>query len=176
MLYPAITYPHKNHAVLVAALALTQGIQLVLTGGAASMEAELSESIAHAGLTDRVRRLGRLSAADFSHVFAGASALVFPSRYEGFGLPVLEAMALQVPVLASKATALTEVVGDSGWLLDPEDPVAWAAAIVAVLHEPATVAALVGSGRARAAMYTPQRTAQALGEAYWRAAETRRAS
>ena len=170
VMYPAITYPHKNHRLLVAALAQTEGVDLVLTGGVAQEEQALAEAIAAGGLGDRVHRLGRVPHDDFAIVMANALAMVFPSRYEGFGLPVLEAMASGVPVLAANATALPEVLGPAGWLLSPDEPDVWAAAVARLQAEPATVATLSAAGRARARQFTARRTAHALAIAYRRAA------
>jgi alpha-1,3-rhamnosyl/mannosyltransferase len=113
-------------------------------------------------------RTGRVSAADRDALLRSADAVVFPSRYEGFGAPVLEAMAVGTPVLASAATALPEVVGPAGLLLDPDDAPAWADAIERVLDDPSLRTSLVEAGHDRARTFTAAHSAQALARAYRR--------
>jgi alpha-1,3-rhamnosyl/mannosyltransferase len=132
--FPAITYPHKNHVTLVRAFARVAeerpDVALVLTGRAAGAEGAVQHEIARLGLADRVRRTGRVARRDLLGLVAEADALAFPSRYEGFGLPVLEAMALGTPVIAAASTALPEVVGDAGRLVDPDDLDGWSSAML----------------------------------------------
>jgi alpha-1,3-rhamnosyl/mannosyltransferase len=169
-LYPAIAYPHKNHALLVEAFADVAGqdpaVALVLTGGAGPQDGSLTDRIAGLGLTACVRRLGRIPRRDLDVLLAEATALVFPSRYEGFGAPVLEAMARACPVIVAEATALPEVVGDAGLLVDPSDPEAWAQAMTNILVDDARRKELGTAGLARAAMFTWTRAADALAGAY----------
>ncbi|MGH9213169.1 MAG: glycosyltransferase family 4 protein [Acidimicrobiales bacterium] len=152
--YPAITYPHKNHVAVIRAFAEVaakdSGVALVLTGRPAGSEPQIREDIARLGLGDVVRRTGRVPRGDVLGLIAGAAGLVFPSRYEGFGLPVLEAMALDTPVVASSTTALPEVVGEAGLLVDPDDIEGWAAAMLEVLSGDRTQD-LVDKGRRQAA-------------------------
>ncbi len=166
VIYPAITYPHKNHGVLLDAVARVPDLHVVLTGGAGPAEAAVVARAAQPDLAGRVHRLGRIPRADLDALLAGAAALAFPSRYEGFGLPVLEAMAVGCPVVAARATALPEVVGDGGVLVDPDDPAAWAATLAQVATDPEVRARLATAGRARAASFDPQRSAHAWAEAY----------
>jgi alpha-1,3-rhamnosyl/mannosyltransferase len=171
LLYPAATYPHKNHLVLLDALACLEHrpeLRLVLSGAPAAGEESLRDAIEHRGLHDRVVRTGRVSAADRDALLRSADAVVFPSRYEGFGAPVLEAMAVGTPVLASAATALPEVVGPAGLLLDPDDAPAWADAIERVLDDPSLRTSLVEAGHDRARTFTAAHSAQALARAYRR--------
>ena len=171
LLYPAATYPHKNHLVLLDALAQLEDrpeLRLVLTGGPAASEEALREAIERRGLQERVVRTGRVPDADRDALLRTASALAFPSRYEGFGAPVVEAMAVGTPVLTSDVTALPEVVGPAGLLLDPDDPTAWADAIGHVLDDAALRARLVAAGHARAGAFTAEHSAQALARAYRR--------
>ncbi len=170
LLYPAITYPHKNHLVLLEAFARLDGAaadaQLVLTGGRGPDEELVQERIRQLGLTGRVHRPGRVDSATLEALYAAASAVVVPSRYEGFGLPVLEAMVRDRPVVAARAGSLPEVAGPDD-LVDPDDVTAWAGAMQAVLTmSDRSRAALVGAGRDRAARFTPERTASALVAAY----------
>jgi glycosyltransferase involved in cell wall biosynthesis len=102
-----------------------------------------------------------------------ATALTFPSTYEGFGLPIAEAMAIGCPVIASNVTAMPEVVGPAGILLDPGDRDAWTAAMARVLADGAERSRLVALGRERARALTPADTARRQLEVY-RSAEARR--
>jgi alpha-1,3-rhamnosyl/mannosyltransferase len=169
LLYPAATYPHKNHQLLLDALAHLRPdaeLRLLLIGGAGLGEEALQRSISVLGVRDRVIRTGRVPDADRDGLLRLADAVVFPSRYEGFGAPVIEAMAAGTPVVAAKTTALPEVVGPAGLLLDPDDPMAWAEAIEEVLRDAKLRARLVDAGRERAALFTARRSAAALVVAY----------
>jgi alpha-1,3-rhamnosyl/mannosyltransferase len=175
VLYPAITYPHKNHAVLVEAFARVVTAHpdalLVLPGGRGSEEERVRDLVDRLGLRDRVRRTGRISAADVAGLYAAAAVVAVPSRYEGFGLPAVEAMAYGAPVVAADATALPEVVGEAGLLADPDDVEAWATAIGRLLDSPAERDRLRAEGRVRAGRYTWSANATALAELYRRALE-----
>ncbi len=169
-LYPSITYPHKNHLVLVDALVgLPDGVVLVLTGGTASAEQDLLRAIEAHGVGARVRRTGHISESDLILLYRHAAALVYPSRYEGFGLPVLEAMDLGCPVLAADNTALAETVGDAGILLPPEDPGAWTAAMAALLDDPGLRRDLVERGARRVTAFRWEDSATSLARTYHRA-------
>jgi alpha-1,3-rhamnosyl/mannosyltransferase len=103
---------------------------------------------------------GRVSDADLVNLYRGASALVYPSRYEGFGLPVVEAMRCGIPVLASDAGPLPEIVGDAGILLEPLDVGRWRDAMTRVLDDPAHAQRLAGASRVRAADFSWTATAR----------------
>lgn len=176
VLYPAITYPHKNHAVLVRAFAAVLDAHpdavLVLPGGGAGQEDAVRDLIDTLGIRAQVRRTGRISAADVAGLYHLASVVAVPSRYEGFGLPAVEAMAYGVPLVAAAATALPEVVGDAGRLVDPDDVDGWAHAIAALLGDPVERARLAGAGSERARRYTWTANAAALAGLYLRALES----
>ena len=156
LLYPAITYGHKNHQVLVRALpqvlARHPTATLVCTGRPGPVDHEVVSLAQALGVGPAVRRLGRIPRADLAELYRVASALVFPSTHEGFGLPLLEAMEHGCPIVAADASAIPEIVGAHGQLLDPADPTAWAEAITALLDGPAhrrTLADAASAGRAR---------------------------
>ncbi len=127
LLYPARPWPHKNHARLFEAFALLRRdqpeLRLVLTG----YEGETPEG---------VESRGRVSQDELARLYRTASALVFPSLYEGFGQPPLEAMASGCPVACSATTSLPEVVGDAARTFDPTSPEEIAAAVEEVLRDP----------------------------------------
>ena len=168
--YPAATHRHKNHAVLLEAFAGVAGddpdVRLVLTAVPGNGETEVETSIRRLGLGDRVRRLGRISDGDLDRLLAGAVGLVYPSRYEGYGLPLTEAMAVGCPVIASSATALPEVVGDAGLLVDPDDVAGWTDAMLRLLDDGTLRARLIAAGRERTRGLTPNETARRLVAAY----------
>ena len=120
-----------------------------------------------------VVRLGSVGDQVLRRLYRDATALVYPSRYEGFGLPLLEAMASGTPVVASRAASIPEVVGESGLLLDPDDPHAWAEAIAGVMEDPALRARLSAAGLARAAQFTWAKTARITMDVYRRVVNAR---
>ena len=107
-----------------------------------------------------LRVIGPIAESDKPDLYRASKMFVFPSRYEGFGLDPLEAMASGVPVLVADCTSLPEVVGDAGLLLPPGDPVAWREAVCRVVQEPLLSSELHGKGLARAAGFTWARTAE----------------
>jgi alpha-1,3-rhamnosyl/mannosyltransferase len=172
-----IDKPHKNLATLVAAWAAAdarlgpeRGAQLVLAGPRDPRYRALDDLIAGLGRPDRVRRLGPVPEALLGPLYGGAAVFAFPSRYEGFGLPPLEAMACGAPVLAARASSLPEVVGDAGLLVDPDDVAGWAGALERLLVEPGLAEALSARAVERAGRFTWRATAEATLPAYRRAA------
>ncbi|HYF47618.1 MAG TPA: glycosyltransferase family 1 protein [Acidimicrobiales bacterium] len=169
-LYPAITYPHKNHIVLVEAMSAVVDrhpeAALVLTAGSAGAESALEAEIFRRNLAGHVRRTGRVAAADLERLYLDATALVMPSRYEGFGAPVVEAMQRGCPVIAANVTALPEIVGDAGILIDPGDVGGWADAMCRLLDDGAVGDDLAARGNARVSAFAADRAAAALEDAY----------
>ncbi len=169
VVYPAVTHPHKNHRVLIDAVtALARRrprLRLVLTGGEGRAHAAVMARVAASG--GRVVHRGRVSPRELGCWYARADVVAFPSRYEGFGLPVLEAMAAGVPVVVADATALPEVVGSAGLLVDPDDRDAWVDALDATLEGGSGVDERVAAGRRRAADFSPERSGADL-VAFWR--------
>jgi glycosyltransferase involved in cell wall biosynthesis len=168
--YPSFTWNHKNHNLLLRSFASVAArehdVMLVLTGGEGPAEQAVIEQISRMGLRGRVRRTGLIPRRDVLAIVRGAVALTWPSRYEGFGLPVLEAMSVGTPVLAGDAAAVPEVVGDAGWLLPVDDTDAWFAAMIRMLEDGDERQRLVGAGRVHVAGYTWQRTANEILDTY----------
>jgi glycosyltransferase involved in cell wall biosynthesis len=163
LVYPALTHPHKQHQFLLDLLAgpwSDPDLALVLLGGRGLSEDDVAGAIAALELGPRVIRPGRVSEADRDGLVAGAEALVFPSEYEGFGAPVLEAMALGTPVICSDRAALPEVAGDAA-LVRPLELDAWAGALDEIDRE-----VLAAAGRARAATFSTAASGAALAAAY----------
>jgi glycosyltransferase involved in cell wall biosynthesis len=174
VLYPAITYAHKNHETLVAAFARIAAarpdLRLVLTGGEGSYEPVVRAAVSAYGLTGRVVRTGRIPEHELDVLYRRASLMAFPSRYEGFGLPVLEAMVRGCPVVASDVGGLPSVAGDAAVLVDPLDPAAWADAIVDLLDNPERRTVLSRHGAEQARLFRWPDAAAALAEVYRSAA------
>jgi alpha-1,3-rhamnosyl/mannosyltransferase len=165
IVYPAITHPHKNHRFVLEVMArhwTDPDLRLVLLGGRGSSEAEVAADIVRLGLGHRVIRPGRVPDAHRDGLIAAADALVFPSQYEGFGAPAVEAMALGTPVICSDQPALAEVVGDAGLVL-PLDVDAWADALDIVA---ARADEMRSAGRARARFFSTERSGAELAAAY----------
>lgn len=164
--------PHKNLLALIGALARIPARDrpvLVLAGYPTKHEEELRARAQTLGLDDDVRFPGWLSNAEVEGLWAIADAFVFPSLYEGFGLPVLEAMARGVPVACSNASSLPEVAGDAALLFDPHDEAAIAETVERLLCDPALAEHLIAAGRLRVREFTWERTARATIDSYMRA-------
>jgi len=164
VLYPAVSHPHKRHRLLLDAVdevvAQHGEIAVVLTGGPGRAEGDVDAAIARSAA--RVLRPGRVPAAALRGLYQRADALVFPSEYEGFGLPVLEAMRAGVPVVAANRTALPEIVADTGVLVDSDEPADWAAAIIDVLAGGDRVKDRIDRARIRAERWSPEQAAARL--------------
>jgi glycosyltransferase involved in cell wall biosynthesis len=170
---------HKNLLGLIGALARIAPEArpvLVLPGYPTAHEAELRARAAALGIAGDVRFPAWLSSAELEGLWAIARAFVFPSLYEGFGLPVLEAMARGVPVACSNASSLPEVAGDAALLFDPRDEAAIASAISRLLTDETLRARLQARGLARVRRFTWQRTAQLTLDSYARALQRRQLS
>ncbi|MGH2748883.1 MAG: glycosyltransferase family 4 protein [Actinomycetota bacterium] len=183
-LYPASTFPHKNHLMLAEAFArvieVHPDVSLVLTGAkgssewgtAKSIEVRLNEEIRSLGIQEHVKRLGYVPSRDLDALYEQATALVFPSHFEGFGAPILEAMSWSCPVIASDATALPEVVGDAGCLASPDNAEQWAQTMIQLLEDDELRAGLAKAGLERARGFTWSKSADILEDAYRHALET----
>jgi glycosyltransferase involved in cell wall biosynthesis len=159
--------PHKNLARLLDAVArLESRPVIVLPGYPTPHEAELRELAASLGV-DAVFPAW-LPVEDLEGLYALAAAFVFPSLAEGFGLPVLEAMARGVPVACSARSSLPEVAGDAALLFDPTDPAEIAAALERLLGDATEAERLRAAGSERAALFTWERTAELTADAYAR--------
>jgi glycosyltransferase involved in cell wall biosynthesis len=164
--------PHKNLARLLEAVALLPAGRrplLVLPGYPTWHEEELREKASHLGLAQDVRFLGWVEGAELEGLYAAAACFVFPSLYEGFGLPVLEAMRRGVPVACSDRASLPEVAGDAALLFDPGSAEAIAAAVSRLLSDRDLADDLRERGRRRAARFSWEATARGVLASYERA-------
>jgi glycosyltransferase involved in cell wall biosynthesis len=164
--------PHKNLLALIGALARLPAADrpvLVIPGYPTAYESELRARAAALGVAGDVRFPAWLSSAELEGVWSIARAFVFPSLYEGFGLPVLEAMARGVPVASSNASSLPEVAGEAALLFDPHDQAAIASAISRLLSDETLRGRLQARGLARSRQFTWERTARLTLASYARA-------
>jgi glycosyltransferase involved in cell wall biosynthesis len=156
LLYPANFWPHKNHEALLAAFHRLRGrdpsfrTKLVCSGAPSERSRRLAGDAARMGLGESTIFPGYLPEPQLAALLQGCAALVYPSLYEGFGMPVLEAMAAGKPVLCSSVTSLPEIAGDAALYFDPARPEEIADAIHRLLGDPALAAELAKKGLARA--------------------------
>lgn len=165
LVLPAMTHPHKGHLFLLDVMATSwpdPDLRLVLIGGRGAHEGAVRSAMDREGLRGRVLRPGRVSAEDRDGLVAMSIAMVFPSEYEGFGAPVIEAMTLGAPVICSDRTSLPEVAGSAALVL-PLVREAWAAALDEVIRRRDE---LVAAGHVRCAAFTSESSAHALLGAY----------
>lgn len=161
MFYPANFWPHKNHAMLLTAYGMflarnpDSPIDLVFTGALNGGEDAIKQAVMQMGLAKRVHFLGFVPEEKLAAVWFGCEFLIFPSIYEGFGIPVLEAMSIGKPVLCSDRTSLPEVAGDAALYFDPRKPEALVKCIEKIMTAPSLRRTLVEKGRIRAGLFRP---------------------
>jgi glycosyltransferase involved in cell wall biosynthesis len=163
LLFVGTIEPRKNLPLLLEALALLVqhlDVHLVVAGRPGWLEQDSLAAVGRLGLDGRVTFVGSLAEEPLAVLYSHAAVLAYPSLYEGFGLPLVEAMACGAPVVSSDAGPMPEVVGDAAVLLPPTDPRAWADALGRVLSDPATAAELRLRGIARAAEFSWARAAR----------------
>jgi glycosyltransferase involved in cell wall biosynthesis len=168
--------PRKNYVRLIQAFAATrsgqsnrprdEALRLVIAGGKGWLYDSIFAEVERLGLQDRVLFPGFVADADLPALYSAACVLAYPSIYEGFGLPMLEAMACGTPVVTSTASCLPEVAGDAALLVQPTDVDALAAALDRALTDEALRADLIAKGRARARQFSWDEPARQLLEIY----------
>lgn len=173
------TRSHKDLPTLLSAFATLASrhpaLRLLLAGSDVPGYVDRYLAAAPADVRARVAFTGPVSDAELRALYAHAAVFAFPSRYEGFGLPPLEAMALGTPVVTTTAASLPEVVGDAALLVSPGDASALAAALESVLSDERVRTRLIEAGRARSAAMTWERTAEETVAVYRRVLEEARA-
>ena len=165
--------PRKNLTTLLEAFArlrrdgeVDADLRLVLAGARGWLEEPIFATVRSLGLEDAVRFTGFVDDDDLPAVYSGAALFVFPSLHEGFGLPLLEAMACGVPVVTSNISSLPEVAGDAAVLVDPRDEQGLAGAIARLLRDEALRGRLREAGIARARQFSWEATARRTLDAY----------
>jgi glycosyltransferase involved in cell wall biosynthesis len=149
--------PRKNHATAARAVARLKAMgfphRLLVVGGRGWLFDQVQAAVAEAGVANDVTFAGYVPAEDLPPLYSGAACALMPSLYEGFGFPVLEAMACGAPVVCSDASSLPEVAGEAARLVPPTDDEALAAAVARLLREPGLAAGLREQGFAQAARF-----------------------
>src|SRR5205085_8608699 len=161
--------PRKNIPLLLDSFARLRrqlDAQLFIVGARGWLDEPIFTAHARSGVGDAARFLGRLGEDDLAVLYSHAGVFVLPSLYEGFGLPVLEAMACGAPVVCSNAGPLPEVAANAALLLPPDDAVAWADSMARVLTDARLAADLRVRGSRRAAEFSWDRAARATREVY----------
>ena len=170
IIYPANFWKHKNHEMLLIAfsLACSEGlsddIQLVCTGASCARQTWLKQAVRIMNLSERVIFPGYLSDADIATLMIYCSGIIFPSLYEGFGLPVIEAMAVGVPVACSNLTSLPEVADNAAILFDPRVPTQISKAIISLVEDQSLRLKLVKAGQQRVEEFFDS---QRMATEYW---------
>lgn len=180
LLFSGAPFRRKNLDVVLRAMSgaaegskLSEAL-LLISGATESGFEEYHARIAADGLQNRVRWLGRVPHESMPALYGAVDILVYPSVYEGFGLPPLEAMSVGTPVVAASASCLPDVLGAAALLVPPDDHNGFAHAMNALLSEQELREKMVAAGKARAATYTWERTARQTLEAYKAAANMKR--
>ncbi len=163
--YPAATWPHKNHKTLLRALKLLREKyrfdgRLVLTGIAMQSQNEILSLVKELGLSDHVKVLGYLPYEEMPILYNLANLMVFPSFFEGFGIPLVEAMACGCPVACSNVTSMPEVVGNSGAMFDPNSVEEMAETLWAIWNDEDKRRQMSQSGLQRASLFNWSDTAR----------------
>ena len=170
MVYPANFWKHKNHEMLFTAFGiachegLPTDIKLVCTGAPGARQAWLTNAVRTMNLGDRIIFPGYLPNSELAALMADCVCVVFPSLYEGFGLPVIEAMAAGVPVACSNTTSLPEVAADAAILFDPRVPTQIAQAMILLVENDALRARFIQAGLQRAAEFSDT---ERMAREYW---------
>lgn len=168
LLHVGTLQPRKNIPVLLEAFARLNepALQLVLIGGKGWLYDEIFARVQVLGLADRVHFTGYVPDDELPLWYNAAELLVFPSLYEGFGMPVIEAMACGIPVVAANSSSIPEAVGEAGLLFAPHDVAGLAEQITAVLHDPDLSAKMRAQGLAHASQFSWKRAGRQTAAAY----------
>ena len=177
--YPANRWLHKNHDNLLKALTILKAeqklaVDCVLTGFDYTTGYPLKKNIEEYGLTNQVHDLGYVSLDELKYIYQNAAMLCFPSLFEGFGMPVLEAMACGCPVACANVTSIPEVVGDAALLFDPHDPKDIAQCIMKLLFDENIANRLRKKGMERVKLFSQSKSAAKHLEVFKMAAATYR--
>jgi glycosyltransferase involved in cell wall biosynthesis len=167
ILYPAQTWPHKNHLILLEALSILRNkrklvVPLVCCGTRNGHFPRIEARASKLGLNDQVRFLDFISAPDLRSLYKRANALVFPTLFEGWGMPICEAFSAGLPVACSRVTSLPDLVNDAACLFEPNDPEDVARAIELLWENDDLRDTLIRRGTQRVAQFNWKRTAERI--------------
>lgn len=173
--YPAATWPHKNHEIILRALHLLKNQngsapQVYFTGASLDHRSALEGLAQELEIAQQVHYLGFVTAVELQAIFKVATAMIFPSRFEGFGLPILEAFHARLPVLSSNASTLPEVAQDGAAYFDPDSPAELAGLMTDMLNSPDLRQNLIDKGSTTLSRYSMDRTANNFQQLYCKAA------
>jgi glycosyltransferase involved in cell wall biosynthesis len=174
-LYPAQAWPHKNHLRLLEAMRILREqhgliIPALFTGTQNGLDVPLREEAARLGIAEQILFTGFVDPVQLRSLYRQARLLVFPSLFEGWGMPILEAFAAELPVTCSNVTCLPDLTAGAALLFDPSDPAAIAAAIGGLWTDESRRGELARRGSARAAMFSWEHTARMFRAHYRRVA------
>jgi glycosyltransferase involved in cell wall biosynthesis len=160
-LYPANFWPHKNHKMLITAFAMYQhrypayDLHLVFTGEKIGNHGILADSIRQMGIEKKIHFTGFLPGDEIAVIWEHAYFLIYPSLFEGFGIPLVEAMRYNKPILASHVTSIPEVAGDAALYFDPKKPEQIVDALRSILEDKSLYKQLVERGQQQLKQYNP---------------------
>lgn len=167
LLFVGVIEPKKNLERLVDAFVILQRenvidkeLQFVIAGAKGWFYEQLYRKVQELNLEHQILLTGFVPDEDLPYLYSGAELFVFPSTYEGFGLPVIEAMSYGIPVVTSKTSSLPEIAGDAGFLVDPNSPESIAQGLISVLSDENLQAKMKQAGRLQAQKFSWQRTAE----------------
>jgi glycosyltransferase involved in cell wall biosynthesis len=174
-IYPAKTWPHKNHEIILRALHILKCEQdiaphVYFTGSYTDHRLSLDRLAKDLMVSEQVHFLGFVTPAELQAIFNAATAMIYPSRFEGFGLPILEAFQARLPVLSSNAATLPEVGRNGALYFDPDSPSDLSALMVAILNKPELRRDLIAKGTFLLSQYSFKDTAASFRALYAKAA------
>jgi glycosyltransferase involved in cell wall biosynthesis len=174
-LYPAVTWPHKNHEIIIRAICILKsenGIapHVIFTGSLTDYRLTLDKLAKDLGVFQEVHYLGFVTPAELQAIYRTATAMIYPSKFEGFGLPLLEAFHACLPVLSSNASTMPEVAKDGALYFDPDSPTELSALMRTILDKPELRQDLIRKGTLQLSHYSINNTAAKFQELYARTA------
>lgn len=173
--YPAVTWAHKNHEVIFRALDILKRehkitAQVFFTGSSTDYRFKLDSMAQGLGISEQIYFLGFVTSVQLQAIFKTATAMLFPSKFEGFGLPILEAFHARLPVISSNATTLPEVGQDGALYFDPDSPEDLSGLMKAILYSPELRQDLIDRATLVLSQYSMDRTASGFQSLYRRTA------
>ncbi|MBI4836209.1 MAG: glycosyltransferase [Candidatus Abawacabacteria bacterium] len=166
LFYPANTWPHKNHINLLKAFNLLKKVysdlSLVFTGAASNAHADIQSFIDSHGLSEKVHYLGHIAREDMPYIYSNAEMLVFPSLFEGFGIPLVEAMRSGCPIVASSVTSVPEIAKDAALYVDPKNPLDIAEKISRLLDNASLKHALLSNAAVQVKNFSYEQSAKTI--------------